>query len=236
MKEKTIVFGATGGVGEWICRQMPKCSVHMVARQQEALLNLERELGHTSTQGDVLEEELFKRVVIEADGPIAGLVYGIGNIRLKNLKRLESSEIIEDFRLHALGASLAIQGALPKMVEGSSIVLFSSVAVSRGFPNHTSVSLAKGAIEGLTRALAAELAPKIRINAIAPSLTDTPMASSLLSNDSMRENLSKSHPLQRIGRVEDVGALALHLLAPASGWITGQVIGVDGGRGSVAGR
>jgi NAD(P)-dependent dehydrogenase (short-subunit alcohol dehydrogenase family) len=139
---------------------------------------------------------------------------------------LTTADFNRDFRLNALGAALAVQAALPalKAAPGtSSIVMFSTVAVTQGFAAHASVSMAKGAVEGLTRALAAELSPKIRVNAIAPSLTDTPLASGLTSNAQMAAS-------QRLGQPGDIANIAAFLISNQADWITGQVIGVDGGR------
>jgi NAD(P)-dependent dehydrogenase (short-subunit alcohol dehydrogenase family) len=122
---------------------------------------------------------------------------------------------------------------LKKAEEGSSIVLFSTVAVQTGMSYHASIASAKGAIEGLTRSLAAELAPKIRVNAIAPSLTDTPLASQLLTNDQRRQASAERHPLKRIGEEQDIANMATFLLDESSSWMTGQILAVDGGMSSV---
>jgi NAD(P)-dependent dehydrogenase (short-subunit alcohol dehydrogenase family) len=128
-----------------------------------------------------------------------------------------------------------VQAALPalKSAENSSVVLFSSVAVAQGFASHASIAMAKGAVEGLTRALAAELAPRVRVNAVAPSLTRTPLAQSFTANDAMAQGIAQLHALQRLGEADDVAALADFLLSRDASWITGQVIAVDGGRSTV---
>ena len=136
-----------------------------------------------------------------------------------------------------MGAALAVQAALPalkKSPEGSSVVLYSSVATRQGFSLHASMGMAKGAINGLTLSLAAELAPRIRVNAIAPSLTQTPLAAGLLTNDAIAEGIAKQHPMQRLGTPEDIASLTAFLLSPDSSWITGQILGVDGGRSTVS--
>jgi NAD(P)-dependent dehydrogenase (short-subunit alcohol dehydrogenase family) len=142
---------------------------------------------------------------------------------------------MEDYHLQVLGAIKVIQNILPKLksAENASIVLFSTVAVQLGFNFHTQVSTSKGALEGLTRALAAELAPVVRVNAIAPSLTDTPLAHKLLNNEEKKEVNGQRHPLKRIGHPKDIAEMAAFLLAEKSSWMTGQIIHVDGGISSI---
>jgi NAD(P)-dependent dehydrogenase (short-subunit alcohol dehydrogenase family) len=148
---------------------------------------------------------------------------------------LTEADFEQDFRINALGAAKAVQAALPALKAGgepSSVVLFSTVAVAQGFASHASISMAKGAVEGLTLALAAELAPKVRVNAIAPSLTRTGLAAGVISNETLANGIAQMHALPRLGTAEDVGALAAFLVSEAS-WITGQIIGVDGGRSTL---
>lgn len=160
-----------------------------------------------------------------------GLAYCPGSINLRPFHRIKPQSFMDDYHLQVVGAVKTIQAALPalKTSEAASIVLFSTVAVQNGFNFHSQVSASKGAIEGLTRALAAELAPKIRVNAVAPSLTDTPMATSLLNSDAKRESNADRHPLKRIGAPGDMAHMARFLLTETSGWMTGQVLHVDGG-------
>jgi NAD(P)-dependent dehydrogenase (short-subunit alcohol dehydrogenase family) len=141
-----------------------------------------------------------------------------------------------DFKVNALGAALAVQSLLPALKNNpdpSSVILFSSVAVDQGFKMHASISMAKGAVSGLTHALAAELAPKVRVNAIAPSLTKTPLTDGMLSNEKMVEAIANMHALPRLGKPEDMAALAAFLISEKSEWITGQIFGVDGGRSTL---
>lgn len=160
-----------------------------------------------------------------------GLVYCPGNITLKPFGRISPEEFLQDYNLQVVGAVKVIQAVLPKLKssESASIVLFSTVAVKSGFSFHTRVSASKGAIEGLSISLAAELAPKVRVNCIAPSLTDTPLAESLLNSEAKREANAQRHPLKRIGNVNDIAEMAGFLISDKSGWITGQVFHVDGG-------
>lgn len=237
MSRTHLIYGGTGGIGAATARRLVARGdrVHLVARDAERLQSVAGELGARFTVGDVLDEATFARVASDLDAPLAGLVYAVGSINLRPLARLGPADFERDLRVNAVGAALAVQAALLalKQSESASIVLFSSVAVQQGFSAHASVSMAKGAVEGLVRALAAELAPKIRVNAIAPSLTRTPLAAPLLSNESMASAIAQMHALQRIGEPDDIAALAELLVGPDSGWITGQVIGVDGGRSSV---
>ncbi|WP_018971034.1 SDR family NAD(P)-dependent oxidoreductase [Rubritalea marina] len=163
------------------------------------------------------------------------LVYAPGSITLKPFHRLTAEEMLQEFQLNALAAAQVIQQALPALKRSSqaSILLFSTVAVQTGMPFHASIAMAKGAIEGLTRSLAAELAPKIRVNAIAPSLTQTPLADPLLNSDSKREAAAQRHPLKSIGQADDLAELATFLLSENAKFITGQIIQADGGIGSL---
>lgn len=162
---------------------------------------------------------------------IDGLVYCPGAVNLKPFARIKPDDFLSDYQLQVIGAVKVIQACLPKLKNSSqaSVVLFSTVAVQTGFNFHSLVSSSKGALEGLTRALAAEFAPKIRVNCIAPSITDTPLAAALLNTDEKKEANAQRHPLKKIGRPEDLANLASFLLSKKSSWITGQVIHADGG-------
>jgi NAD(P)-dependent dehydrogenase (short-subunit alcohol dehydrogenase family) len=166
------------------------------------------------------------------------LVYAVGTLSLRSLARVSDEDAVHDFRVNALGAALAVQAAAAglKTAPGGSVVLFSSVAASHGFSNHASIAMAKGAVEGLTVSLAAELAPQVRVNAIAPSLTRTPLAESLVANPQMAAAIEKMHPLGRLGSADDLAAAAAFLLSDDSAWMTGQVLRVDGGRGTLQAR
>jgi NAD(P)-dependent dehydrogenase (short-subunit alcohol dehydrogenase family) len=173
--------------------------------------------------------------ITELPEKLDGLVYCPGNISLKPFHRFTDDEFQKDFELQVMGAIRLIRAALPalKKSETSSIVLFSTVAVQMGFPFHTMVSVSKGALEGLTRSLSAELAPLIRVNCIAPSLTNTPLASNLLSSAEKIAANEARHPLKRIGSPKDISSMAGFLLSEDSSWMTGQVIHVDGGMSTI---
>lgn len=162
---------------------------------------------------------------------VDGLVYCPGKINLKPFARLKPEDFIEDYKIQVLGAIKAIQVLLPKLKKSSSpsIVLFSTVAVQTGFSFHSIVSSSKGAIEGLTRALAAELAPSIRINCIAPSITDTPLAGNLLNTPEKKEGNAQRHPLKKVGEAKDIAHAVAFLLSEESSWMTGQIMHIDGG-------
>jgi 3-oxoacyl-[acyl-carrier protein] reductase len=167
---------------------------------------------------------------------IHGVVFCPGSINLKPFNRLSSNDFLNDFNQNLIGAVQVIQKVLPnlKKAEGASIVLFSTVAAKLGMPFHASIAASKGAIEGLAKSLAAELANvNIRVNVIAPSLTDTPLAQMLLNSPEKKEAAGKRHPIARVGNTNDMAQLAAFLLSNNSSWITGQIIGVDGGLGSL---
>jgi len=166
---------------------------------------------------------------------IDGLVYCPGSINLKPFHRVEDQEFLDDFQLNVLGAVRCIRGALPllKNAERSSIVLFSTVAVHQGMPYHASIAAAKGAVEGLSKSLAAEFAPKIRVNVIAPSLTATPLAAKIVPSEEKLKASAERHPLKRIGTVNDIASMAAFLLSDDASWISGQVLSVDGGLSTV---
>jgi len=235
---KIVIYGATGGIGRSLAELLHQQgkSLHLVGRDQAKLSSLAESLQASYTLGDVCEPELFTRVSQDCGEHLSGLVYAIGTIQLKSISRLTEADFLMDFRINALGAALAVQAALPalkKQAEPASILLFSSVAARQGFSFHASIGMAKAALEGLTVSLASELAPKIRVNALAPSLVNTPLAAKLLVNPQTAEQIAQLHPLQRIGQPEEIAKLAAFLLSSDAAWITGQIIGIDGGRSSL---
>ncbi len=169
------------------------------------------------------------------EGVIDGLVYYPGTINLKPFHRLTTQEFKTDYEINALGAVNCIQAYLPNLKKSSaaSIVLMSTVAVQSGMPFHTSIAMAKGAIEGLTKALAAELAPAIRVNAIAPSLTHTPLADKFVNTPEKMEASEKRNPLKKVGTAQELAQSISFLLTQQSAWITGQILAVDGGMGNL---
>jgi NAD(P)-dependent dehydrogenase (short-subunit alcohol dehydrogenase family) len=239
---RILIYGATGGIGEASARALTQAgtAVHLVGRRGDALAALAAELDATFTTVDLEQAGAFKQAAEEAaavgGGAIAGLVFAIGTINIKPVGRLARSDFERDFLVNAIWAVEAIQSALPFMFKhapGASVVLFSTVAVAQGFTGHASIGMAKGAIEGLTRSLAAELAPKVRVNCIAPSLTRTPLAGKLISNPQMADAIAAMHAMPRLGEPEDIAPVVALLAGPQSSWMTGQVIAVDGGRSTL---
>ena len=241
MAPKVVIYGGSGGIGSatgHILRERGY-DLHLVGRSEDKLSAIAAELEATFTTGDVSDGRLFSRVAEDAGTPLNGLVYAVGTINLRSIQRLTEADFLNDFRVNAMGAALAIQAALPalkKSTEIASIVLFSSVATLQGFAFHGSIGMAKGAVNGLTLSLANELAPRVRVNAIAPSLTRTQLAKEILSNVQMEASIAELHALQRLGTPEDIAAITAFLLSPEAGWITGQIIGVDGGRSTLRTR
>ncbi|UPY34946.1 SDR family oxidoreductase [Sediminicoccus sp. KRV36] len=245
MADRILILGATGGVGAALAHRVAARGAQPVlfARDAGRLAELAAALpGPVETAVvDVTDLAALKAAILALGGPLSGLAFCVGSILLKPISRTTEADLLDAFRLNALSAAMAVQAAAPALAAGpggnpGSVVLFSSVAARTGFTNHLAIAAAKAAIEGMTVAMAAELAPSIRVNCIAPSLTRTRIAEPLTKNPAMAEAIAKLHPLPRLGEPEDIAAMADMLLSPASGWITGQVIAVDGGRGSLRTR
>ncbi|MEX0314793.1 MAG: SDR family NAD(P)-dependent oxidoreductase [Allomuricauda sp.] len=223
MKKNILLIGGSYGIGLEIAKILMKdYSVYIASRTPGAA----QELGITHIAFDATQDVLE---VAQLPTEIHGFAYCPGSINLKPFKMLPIDTFRADMNLNFLAMVQIVQTILPMMSENSSMVLFSTVAVDKGMPFHTSVAAAKGAIEGFAKALAAEYAPKIRINTIAPSLVDTPLSKRLLNNDRKKEMMSERHPLKRFGKSTDIANMAAFLLGDQSSWITGQVFAVDGG-------
>lgn len=233
-----LIFGATGGIGGALARRLAAAGrpLHLSGRDAGKLEALARELGAGATAADVRRPGELERVAAAAGPELAGLVFAVGSIDLGPLKRLAAEQFAGAFELNVTAAAMAVRASLPALAAGEgAVVLFSSVAAGSGFRNHAVTGSVKAAVEGLARALAAELAPKVRVNCIAPTLTRTPLAASFTGTPQLVEGIARQHPLGRIGEPDDVAGVATMLLGPAGGFITGQVLHVDGGRGSIAG-
>jgi NAD(P)-dependent dehydrogenase (short-subunit alcohol dehydrogenase family) len=233
MGEKNLlIVGGSSGIGLELVRFLAEhpCNTYVASRdagplsEMKDVRHLPLDVTAESIDLDDLPEELH------------GIAYCPGTIVLKPFQRLSVEDFMQDYRINLLGAVKVIQACLKQLKKsssGASIVLFSTVAVQTGMAFHASVASAKGAVEGLTRSLAAEFAPRIRVNAIAPSLTDTPLAQALLSSDAKRKASADRHPLRRIGSAEEMARLAAHLLSDDAAWMTGQILHLDGGMGAL---
>ena len=234
---KKLILGATGSIGSSLAKKLVESGeqVHLVGRDEASLSELANELNSTFTTCDVLEENFSEKIFNDlGDTPINGLAYCVGSIDLKPIKMTKKSDFMQSFNLNLVSATEIIRRSSDSLKQNKgSIVLFSTVAVRRGFTNHSIVASAKGALEGLTVSLAAEFAPNIRVNCIAPSLTKSKISSFLLKNEKIAESIAKMHPLKRLGEGHDSSSVANFLLSDSSSWITGQILGVDGGRSSL---
>lgn len=223
-----LLIGGSYGIGKAIARQLADTHhVMIAARTAEEIPD-----NCSYFQFDVLKDDIGS---LDLPATIDGLVYCPGSINLKPFKMLTSEAFLKDLEINFLAMVKIVHQLLPKLKESEhpSLVLFSTVAVKLGMPFHTSVAASKGAVEGFARALAAEYAPSMRVNVIAPSLTDTPLAGKLLSSEDKKDKMADLHPLDRIGTVDDIAAMACFLLSDRASWMTGQVLGVDGGLSAI---
>tara|TARA_B100000029_G_C17507273_1_gene934941 strand:+ start:189 stop:902 length:714 start_codon:yes stop_codon:yes gene_type:complete len=235
---KYLIFGATGSIGSKLSEKLYESNkdVHLIGRDEEELKKLSSNFNCEYTVLDILSDNISEFVKDEFNNiNISGVAYCIGSIDLKPLKLAKKQDFERCLSLNFFPVIEIIKGLQDNLKRNKgSIVLFSTVAVQRGFSNHSIISSAKGAIEGLTVSLASEFAPDIRVNCIAPSLTDSKMSKPLLKNKIITDGIAKSHPMKRIGKGEDAASMAKFLLSDESPWITGQIIGVDGGRSSLS--
>ncbi len=223
MKKTILVVGGSHGIGNAIVKQQ---------------LDTHEIISFSRTSAGIVDSNFIEHLldIRDADLPsiesLDAIVYCPGSIQLKPISSLKEEVLREDFEINVVGAYRVIKNyhrLLKRSKENPSIVMFSTVAVAQGMPFHTSVAAAKGAVEGMVRSLAAEFAPTIRVNAIAPTITDTPLASGLLRNDAMRDKMKERHPLKRILDVEEVASMASYLIGDQARSMTGQVIGIDAG-------
>ncbi len=230
-----LIVGGSSGIGREVARRLTARGdeVEVWARRSEPDL-------------DGLDQVVYRQIDISEALPdnlpvperLDGLFYAPGTINLAPFRSLKPEQFAADFDVNVLGAVRVLQHVLPALTggDGSSVVFVSTVAANVGMNFHTSIAAAKGAIVGLGRSLAAELASKrVRVNVVAPSLTDTPLASRLLDNEKKRERAAERHPLKRVGTVDDIAAAVCYFLGPESQWVTGQVLGVDGGMSGISG-
>lgn len=222
-----LVVGASSGIGHGIALELLKKGHQVYGTYFNAALD-SLDGGITWSRWDARNPEFDPTFLPDT---LDGVVYCPGSISLKPFHRIPVAGFLDDYMLNVGGAVAALQATMERLkkAENPAILLFSTVAVQMGFPFHAQVAASKGAIEGLTRALAAEWAPKIRVNCIAPALTQTPLAAQLLSSAEKIEAHAQRHPLKRIGTVADIASMAAFLLLETGSWITGQVMHVDGG-------
>jgi NAD(P)-dependent dehydrogenase (short-subunit alcohol dehydrogenase family) len=222
-----VIIGGSSGIGKALVRQLLDAGHHVTAtyRSTDPFTQQDR---LTWIKHDVLSDSFDKQQFPEA---IDGLAYCPGAISLMPFKRIQQDSLLQDFNLQVTGAVSILQHleSQIKKADQASVVFFSTVAVQNGFNFHSQVAISKGAIEGLTRSLAAEWAPKVRVNAIAPSITQTGLAQKLLSSDEKIQANADRHPLKKIGQPEDIAQLASFLLQDTSSWMTGQILSLDGG-------
>ena len=223
-----VIIGGSKGIGHAIVQRLTQQN-HRVIVISRTLDQLESNPLIEYIQKDIIKDELSPS---ELPDVIDGLIYCPGSIVLKPFKSLSEEQFSEDFTINCLGAVKSIKASLnglKKSESHPSIVLFSTVAVSQGMPFHASIAAAKGAVEGLTKSLAAEFAPTIRVNCIAPSLTDTTLAAKILSSPEKIQAAEQRHPLKSIGNADDLAGMAVFLLSQDAKWISGQILHVDGG-------
>lgn len=226
-----VIIGGSSGIGKSLATMLSTDNRVFATYYKNQLLDLQ-DSNLTYHFCNVLDDKLAFDYLPET---IDGIVYCPGCINLKPFARIGINDFATDYQLNVAGAIKVIQLLLPKLKASkeASIILFSTVAVQQGFTFHSIVASSKGALEGLTKALAAEFAPFIRVNCIAPSITDTPLSSSLLNSDAKKEANANRHPLKRIGNTNDIANLAVFLLSNKSSWITGQILAVDGGMSTI---
>ena len=235
MSDKYLVVGATGSIGSNLAEQLHASGkeIHLVGRNEDNTKTLAQKLNCSFTISDVLEDGFVERIKTDIQD-IKGIAYCVGSIDLKPLRLVSENDFNKCMKLNLYSAVDLIKGFQESLKKNKgSIVLFSTVAAQRGFTNHSIIASTKAAVEGLTVSLAAEFAPNIRVNCIAPSLTKSKISNFILKNEKMAESIAKMHPLKRLGEGSDSSSVANFLLSDNSSWITGQILGVDGGRSSL---
>ena len=236
MSGKYIIFGATGSIGSSLSEKLAndKAEIHLVARNEDEVKPIAEKLGCTFTVADVLQDGFIEKVKTDVT-EAKGIAYCIGSIDLKPVRMTKEEDFNKCMKLNLYSAVEAIKGYQESLKKNKgSVVLFSTVAAQRGFTNHAIIASTKAAVEGLTVSLAAEFAPNIRVNCIAPSLTNSKIAEPMIKNKALADGIAKAHPLKRLGEGKDSASLAKFLITEDSSWVTGQIIAVDGGRSKLS--
>ena len=237
MVAKILIFGATGAVGSSLAKLLNENSIstHLIGKNEEEISRLSEETNGSYSVADVTDPSFIEKIDSDLKNiDIAGIAYCVGSIDLKPINLVTKKDYLKSLELNLFPIVEIIKKYKENLKKNkASIVVFSTVAVKQGFANHSIISPVKASLEGLTVSLAAELAPNIRINCIAPSLSNSKMAGKILGNTKIAEGIAKQHPLKRLGEGKDSASLAKFLLSNESSWITGQIIGVDGGRSNV---
>ena len=223
MKKNILLIGGSSGIGLATAKLLTEShEVYIASRSSDSLTGLD--IHHIPF--DVTTDDLS---TLDLPAELSGIVYCPGSINLRPFKGLKPEAFEADFQINVMGFVKSLQAVLSKLTTNSSVVLYSTVAVKVGMPFHASVAASKGALEGLGKSLAAELAPKTRVNVIAPSITNTPLADRFLNNEAKMEKSAQRHPLKRVGEADDIAAMTRFLLSDDSSWMTGQILGLDGG-------
>ena len=236
MSEKYLIVGATGSIGSSLAEQLYASGkeIHLVSRNEEETKSLSEKFNCSYTIADVLEEKFVDKIKLDIQ-EVNGIAYCVGSIDLKPFRMVTENDFNKCMKLNLYSAVELIKGYQENLKKNKgSIVLFSTVAAQRGFTNHAIIASTKAAVEGLTVSLAAEFAPNIRVNCIAPSLTNSKIAEPMLKNKVLADGIAKAHPLKRIGEGKDSASLAKFLITEDSSWVTGQIIAVDGGRSKLS--
>ncbi|MDC3173729.1 SDR family oxidoreductase [Candidatus Pelagibacter sp.] len=236
MSEKYLIFGATGSIGSSLAEQLKSSGneIHLVGRNENEVSSIAKKLNCDFTVANVLDESFVEKVKSDIQ-EIKGFAYCVGSIDLKPLKMVTEQDFNKCMKLNLYSAVEIIKGYQESLKKNKgSVVLFSTVAAQRGFTNHAIIASTKAAVEGLTVTLAAEFAPNIRVNCIAPSLTKSKIAEPMLKNVAVADGIARAHPLKRLGEGKDSASLAKFLITDESAWVTGQIIAVDGGRSKLS--